>query len=108
MAVQKDNRLAWGITLLLFGFIFLLRQLQFIPAEIAKYAFDFKNFPLIIGAIFLLFHRNKGIGLVLLFVGIMLRLSEIIQLTKQVSDYVWPILLIVAGGILVFGVKKGK
>lgn len=108
MANKKDNNLAWGITLLLFGILFLLRQLKFIPTDIAPYIFDFKNFPLAIGVIFLLFHKNKSIAIVLLFVGLLLRLSEIIQFTRHVSDFVWPVLLIVAGAILVFGVKKGK
>ena len=51
---MKDNRLAWGISLLLFGVMFLLRQLGIFSPEIADVLFDFKNFPLIIGVIFLI------------------------------------------------------
>jgi len=105
---MKDSRLAWGITLLLFGVMFLIRQLGIIPAEISDIVFDWKNFPLIIGVIFLIFHKNKSIGMVLIVVGILLRLQEIIHWTKDISEYVWPVLLIVAGIILVFGVKRGK
>lgn len=105
---MKDSRLAWGITLLLFGVMFLIRQLGIIPAEISDIVFDWKNFPLIIGVIFLIFHKNKSIGMVLIVVGILLRLQEIIHWTKDISEYVWPVLLIVAGTILVFGVKRGK
>ena len=46
--------------------------------------------------------------MVLIVVGILLRLQEIIHWTKDISEYVWPVLLIVAGTILVFGVKRGK
>jgi len=106
MSNKKDNRLAWGVTLLVFGCLFLIRQLQILPPEIAPYCFDFKNYPLIIGAIFLLFHSNKNIGIVLIVVGLLFRLSDIIQLTRHVSDYIWPVLLIVAGAIMVFGIKK--
>jgi len=106
--MMKDSRLAWGITLLLFGVMFLIRQLGIIPAEISDIVFDWKNFPLIIGVIFLIFHKNKSIGMVLIVVGILLRLQEIIHWTKDISEYVWPVLLIVAGTILVFGVKRGK
>ena len=105
MTLKNDNRLAWGITLLVFGVVFLLRQLQIIPSEIAMYLFDFKNYPLIMGIIFLLSHSNKSIGIVLIVVGLLFRLSDIIQLTRHVSDYIWPILLITAGGILVFKKK---
>jgi len=106
MSNKKDNRLAWGVTLLVFGCLFLVRQLQILPAGIAPYIFDFKNYPLIIGAVFLLFHSNKNIGIVLVVVGLLFRLSDIIQLTRHISDFIWPVLLIIAGGILVFGIKK--
>lgn len=106
MPNKKDNRLAWGVTLLVFGCLFLIRQLQLLPAEISPYIFDFKNYPIIIGVIFLLFHSNKNIGIVLIVVGLLFRLSDIIQLTRHISDFIWPVLLIIAGGIMVFGVKK--
>lgn len=105
MAAKKDNRLAWGVTLLVFGCLFLIRQLNIFPPEIAGFIFDFKNYPLIMGVIFLLAHSNKNIGLVLIAVGLLFRLSDIIQLTRHVSDYIWPILLIAAGAILVFKKK---
>ena len=43
MNIQKDNRLAWGITLLLFGLLFMLRQLNILPPDISEMVFDFKN-----------------------------------------------------------------
>ena len=106
MANKKDNRLAWGVTLLVFGCLFLARQLQIVPSEIAPYIFEFKNYPLIIGVIFLLFHANKNIGIVLIVVGLLVRLSDIIQLTRHISDFIWPVLLILAGAILILGIKK--
>jgi len=105
MATKKDNRLAWGVTLLVFGCLFLVRQLQLIPAEIATYVFDIKNYPLVIGLIFLLCHKNKNIGLVLIVVGLLFRLSDIIMWTRDITDYIWPLLLITAGAILVFRKK---
>lgn len=108
MALQKDNRLAWGISLLVFGFIFLVRQLNILPAGLSEIIFDFKNYPLIVGVIFLLAHKNKNIGLVLIVVGLMFRLSDIIRWTQHISDFIWPLLLIIAGAILIFANKKGK
>ncbi|OIP84653.1 MAG: hypothetical protein AUK44_01940 [Porphyromonadaceae bacterium CG2_30_38_12] len=106
--MQKDNRLAWGISLLVFGILFLIRQLHIFPNNIADIIFNLKNYPLILGVIFLVTHRNKNIGLVLLVVGVLFRLSEIRRLTQHISDYVWPLLLILAGGVLVFGALKAK
>ena len=105
MAAKKDNYLAWGITLLVFGFLFLIRQLHILPPEAADLIFDFKNYPFIMGIIFLLASPNKNIGIVLIVVGLLFRLSDIIHLTRNVSDYIWPFLLIVAGLIIVFRKK---
>jgi len=102
MASKNDNRLAWGITLLVFGVLFLVRQLQILPSEITEVIFDFKNYPLIIGIIFLLAHSNKNIGIVLIALGLLFRLSDIIHWTKHISDLIWPVLLIIAGAVLVF------
>jgi hypothetical protein len=106
MASKKsDNRLAWGVTLLVFGCLFLIRQLHVMPAELANIVFDFKNYPLIIGIIFLLCHSNKNIGFVLIVVGLLFRLSDIIHWTRDISDFTWPVLLITAGALLVFRKK---
>ena len=102
MASKNDNRLAWGITLLVFGVLFLVRQLHIVPIGISDVIFDFKNYPLIIGVIFLLTHSNKNIGIVLIVLGLLFRLSDIIHWTKDISDFIWPVLLIAAGAVLVF------
>ena len=106
--MKKDSRLAWGITLLLFGILFLIKQLGIIPANVANILYDVRNYPIFIGVIFLICYRTKSVGWILLLVGVLLRISDIIKLTSQWSNYIWPALLIIAGGILVFGVKKGK
>jgi hypothetical protein len=106
--MQKDNRLSWGVSLLVFGTLFLINQLHIIPENISEYVFDVKNYPIILGVIFLLFHKNKNIGLILLLVGVLFRLHTIIQYTRNISEYIWPLLLIIAGAILILGVKKGK
>ena len=108
MAMQKDSRLAWGISLLVFGIIFLIRQLNILPENLSDIIFNFKNYPLILGIVFLLAHKNKTPGLVLIVVALIFRLSEIIRLTEHISDFIWPVLLIVAGVIMVAGVLKSK
>ncbi len=105
MASQKDNRLAWGISLLFFGLLFFIKQLLVFPPEIADILFDFRNYPFILGAIFLLAHKNKNIGIVLLVVGVLFRLSDIIYFTRHISDFIWPSLLIIAGLIVIFSKK---
>ena len=108
MATKKNSRMAWGVTLLVFGCLFLIRQFHVLPPQLEEYIYDFKNYPLIMGVIFLIFNSNKNAGIVLIVVGLLFRLSDIISITRHISDYIWPTLLIIAGGILVFGMKKGK
>ena len=105
MSTKKANNLSWGVTLLVFGCLFMIKQLQLLPPEISIYVFDYKNYPLIVGLIFLLFHNNKNIGIVLIVVGLLLRLSDIIEISKHISDYIWPALLIIAGAILIIRKK---
>jgi hypothetical protein len=108
MTAKKDNRLTWGVTLLFFGFIFLIRQIHILPVEIESFIFEFRNYPIYMGIIFLLLHSNKNIGIILIVVGLLFRLSEILQFTRHISDLVWPVLLIVAGAVIIFSLKKGK
>ncbi len=108
MAAKKDNRLAWGISLLFFGLLFLVKQFHIIPPDFSVIIFDFRNFPFILGIIFLLTHSNKNIGLILILVGLLFRLSDIIHYTRNISNYIWPVLLIVAGAFLILGRKIGK
>lgn len=102
MTAKKDNTLAWGVTLLVFGCLFLVRTMNVFTPEIANYIFDIKNYPLLIGVIFLFAHSNKNIGIILIVVGLLLRLSDIINWTRHISDFIWPLLLIIAGGVMVF------
>ncbi len=106
--MQKDSRLAWGLSLLTFGVLFLIRQLNILPESVSELIYNFKNYPLILGIIFLISHKNKTPGLVLVVVALLFRLSDIIRLTEHISDFIWPVLLIIAGGIMITSVVKGK
>lgn len=106
--MQKDSRLAWGLSLLVFGVLFLVRQLNIISPAIADLVFNFKNYPLILGIVFLIAYKNKTAGIVLIALSVLFRLSEIIRLTQHVSDFIWPVLLILAGVVVIFSTKGGK
>jgi hypothetical protein len=41
----------------------------------------------------------------LIVVGLLFRLSDIMHWTRDISDFIWPILLITAGALLVFRKK---
>lgn len=106
--MKKDSQLSWGVTLLFFGVLFLLKVWGQVPRDIAQYVFDIRNFPIVIGIIFLIFHKIRAIGFTLIVLGIFMRFDEVMKLTNSISPYIWPALLILAGGIMIFGFKKGK
>lgn len=106
--MQKDSRLAWGISLLVFGLLFLIRQMDVLPLEVANLIFSYKNYPLILGLIFLFAQKNKTSGLILIVVAILFRITDIIRITRNVSDYIWPVLLIAAGVVLLISSTKRK
>ena len=106
MATKQDNRLAWGVSLLVFGCLFLLRQLNIVPTNVAGYIFDIRTYLLIIGIIFLICHNIKTIGWILIILGVLFRVPDIVKVTQSFSDYIWPALFILAGTILVFMKKK--
>lgn len=106
MSIKNNNRFAWGLVLIVVGCLALVNKLHILPPFWESIIFNFKNYPLIIGIIFLLFHSKKTIGIVLISIAVLFRLSDIINLTKNVSDYIWPTLLVIAGAIIILGNRK--
>lgn len=105
---RNDNRIAWGTSLLVFGVLFLLKQLAVFPSAVEDFIFDFRNLLLVFGLIFLIACKNKSIGLVIISVGLLFYLKEIIRWTKSLSEFIWPILLIGAGAIILFSGRRKK
>lgn len=106
MASKNNNNLAWGISLLAFGLLFLLRQTGILPASIGTFLFDVRTYLLIIGIIFVTWYSHKATGWLLIGLGVLFRLPEIISWTQRLSDYIVPVMLIVGGIIVLFTVKK--
>jgi len=106
--MKKDNHLSWAIILIFFGILFLIEHLNLFPDSVNHFLFDFRNYPFYAGIIFLLTNKNITIGIVLLIIGILFRLSDIIRLTQNISEFIWPSLLIVAGIVMLLGIKKRK
>jgi predicted membrane protein len=99
--MYNDSRFPWGISLLLFGILFLLRQLGVFSDALNELIFDWRNIPLVLGVIFLLTYKNKSTAIILLILWGLLYLKDIILWSKNLSDFIWPALLILAGSLLV-------
>lgn len=106
--MKNDSRFPWGISLLVFGILFLLRQLGVFSPEMDDLIFDLRNILLLIGIIFLITYRNKSIGAVLLAVWVLFYLKDIIIWSRNLSEFIWPLLLIAAGGLLLYNSLQTK
>ena len=106
--MTKDSRFPWGISLLVFGLLFLLRQLGVFSPEVDNLIFDLRNVILALGIVFLLTYKNKSTGVVLLGVWILFYLKDIIVWSRSLSDFIWPVLLIAAGALLLFSSKESR
>ena len=106
--MSKDSRFPWGISLLVFGIFFLIRQLGIFSPEVDDLIFDLRNVLLVVGVIFLITYRNKAIGIVLISIWSLFYLKDLILWSRNLSDFIWPLLLIAAGALLVVSAKGNK
>lgn len=106
--MSKDSRFPWGISLLVFGIFFLIRQLGIFSPEVDDLIFDLRNVLLVVGVIFLITYRNKAIGIVLISIWALFYLKDLILWSRNLSDFIWPLLLIAAGALLVVSAKGNK
>ncbi|NCB83985.1 MAG: hypothetical protein EOM44_05740 [Bacteroidia bacterium] len=106
--MSKDSRFPWGISLLVFGIFFLIRQLGIFSPEVDDLIFDLRNVLLVVGVIFLITYRNKAIGIVLISIWALFYLKDLILWSRNLSDFIWLLLLIAAGALLVVSAKGNK
>lgn len=96
-----------GISLVIIGFLFFIKQTGVLPDSINDFIFNWRNIPIFIGFIFL-FTKNLKESLILFAVGILAHIDTIIGLTKSYSKFVWPVIFMVVGVILVLSQKFKK
>lgn len=104
---NKNDRLAYGLSILIFGLIFLLSKtgiLSHIP-----YGSEFMSigaFFLISGIIFLLTSANKTLGIIFTLVGLIIKSDLFFGWIHSYSKLIVPILLIIVGLSMVLTSKK--
>ena len=99
---NKDTYKATGITLMVFGVLYLLDKLVHFAALGLPWVMQKDNFLLYTAIIFLLVKSEKTVGLLLLFIWAILNLGLIINLLGHLSGYLLPLGLLVVGVILFF------
>lgn len=103
---HKDTYLATSIVLMVVGALFLLNRL----IDFSTYGYGWvvdKNYLLLFAAIvFLVVKRDKSVGIVLLAIWTILNIGLIVSLLGQLSGYLLPLVLLLAGIILFYLYKR--
>lgn len=106
MAANNSNdRLSYGITILVFGLLFLLDKLNalsIIPVNLISIG----SFFLIAAIVFLFTQPKKALGWVFLGIGVLLNADLFFGWMKSYSSLIVPIGLIIAGLVMVLTYKK--
>ena len=104
MELTKESKQGWGITLILFGVLFFIKQTGILPASVDYYVMDWHNYPFYAAVVFFAVKEFK-VAIILTVIGLLFHGAEIIKLTKNLSHYMWPLLLVAAGVVLLVSRK---
>ena len=106
-SVKQSDKTAWGVTLLVFGVIILLEKLgvsQFMP--FFNFLTSTGSYFLIAGVIFLIFKKEKTLGLVLTIVGVIIHSDFFFGWLKAYRAMMLPLALIAIGLVLVLSTRN--
>ena len=98
----KDTYKATALTLLLIGPLLLIDKLIPFRSFGMEWVMQKDNFLIYAGIIFLLFKKDKSIGIVLLSLWLIMNIGLVLSLLGAVSAYLLPLVLLIIGGVLYF------
>lgn len=97
-----DRRLWLGIGVVLVGLFFLADNFNLLDYQIRRYFFRWEMILILLGLIFMVGHRNKTTGIILLIVGGVLYLRDFVHWHFNFWQLFWPALLILIGVMMIF------
>lgn len=106
---KQSDKLAWGIILIVFGILISLNRIG-IQADNAVLAFINSpgTYSLLAGIIFLIFKREKTLGIVFTVVGLIIHSDLFFGWMHSYRSYFVPIVLVVIGVIMVLNARRGR
>lgn len=103
---NRDTYKATSITCLLIGTLLLVNKFISFQSMGLAWVMDKNNFILYAGIIFLLFKRDKTIGVVLTAIWLLINIGVVMGVLGALSAYILPITLLIIGGALYFASTK--
>lgn len=102
------NGLGFGLVLMLIGLVFLGFNFGFVPEKFKPVIFSWQMLLILLGVVNF-FKKHLVSGTILILIGVFFIVPKIIDLNPSLWGYdgsftklYWPLLLILAGGIIIF------
>lgn len=102
---SKDTYLATAVTFMVIGALFLIDKLIHFASIGLPWVMSKDNLLLYASICFLIFKRDKSIGLVLLGLWLVMNIGLVITLLGSMSGYLLPLALLIIGAILFWFAK---
>ena len=97
MSREQSKNLTLGLVLIIFGSLFLAKNLGFLPRDVFHHVFRWYSWLIMIGTIILIKHPGKPAGFILLSIGGFFLLRDFDIFPYYEFGQLWPVLLIGAG-----------
>ena len=97
---NRDTYKATAVTLIVVGVLYLIDKLIHFAALGLPWVMNKDNLLLYTAIIFLIFKRDKSVGLVLIGLWLVMNIGLIVALLGSLSAYLLPLALLIIGGIL--------
>ena len=98
---NPNNRAIFGIFLILFGCLLVLKNLDFIPYDLRHVIFSWPSLLLGLGALFFFGKEDKTTGIVLMAVGGVFMMPIIFDWSFNWRGLFWPVVMIVVGVVVI-------
>lgn len=103
----NNDKLSFGITLVVFGLLFLLDRIGILAHIPIRYDFiSIACFFLVAGIVFICTQPKRVLSWILLGVGIFLNANHLFGWMSQYSKFFIPVAVIIAGIALIFSYKR--
>ena len=103
---SKDTYLATAVTFMVIGALFLIDKLIHFSSIGLPWVMNKDNMLLYAAACFLIFKRDKSIGLVLLGLWLVMNIGLVMSLLGWLSGYLLPLSLLIIGIVLFWFAKR--
>ena len=103
---SKDTYMATAVTFIVIGTLYLIDKLIHFSSIGLPWVMNKDNMLLYASISFLIFKRDKSVGLVLLGLWLVINIGLVISLLGSLSGYLLPLTLLIIGNILIMIAKR--